>query len=91
MPHAFSLIQLVFRFCFLALDVGINSWILTNLQPFAIGTFVIGTDFGQSIILCNAAMIMIIFIVDFMIVAARRYSTNYHIGAGITDMYRHEH
>ena len=91
MPHAFSLIQLVFRICFLAVDVGINSWILTNQKPFAIGTFVIGTDFGQSIILCNAAMIIIIYIVDFMIVAARRSSTIYHIGAGITDMYGHEH
>jgi hypothetical protein len=91
MPHAFSPIQLVFRICFLVLDIGINSWILTYHQPFAIGTFVIGTDYGQSIILCNAAMIIIICIVDFMIVAARGYSTNYHIGAGITDMYRHEH
>jgi uncharacterized membrane protein len=91
MPHAFSLTQLVFRICFLALDVGINSWILTNHQPFAIGTFVIGTDFGQSIILCNAAMIIIICIVDFMIVAVGKFRTNYQVGAGITDMYRHEH
>jgi uncharacterized membrane protein len=91
MPHAFSIIQLVVRICFLVLDIVINSWIVSHQQPFTIGTFTIGTDYGQSIILFNAAMIIIICIVDFLIVAVRRFSTNYHIGAGITDMYRHEH
>ena len=91
MPYAFSITQLVFRIVFLALDVYINSWILSNHQPFAIGTFVIGADYGQSIILCNAAMIIILCIVDFLIVAVRRFRTNYQVGEGITDMYRHEH
>ena len=91
MPHAFSITQLVFKCFFLVLDIYINSWILTNYQPFAIGTFVIGTDYGQSIILCNAAMIILICIVDFLVVVVRGFRTNYHIGAGISDMYRHEH
>jgi len=91
MPHTFSTTQLVLRFCFLVLDVVINSLILSTHQPFTIGSFIIGTDYGQSIVLCNAAMIIIICIADYMMVAVRRIRANYEIGEGITDMYRHEH
>ena len=50
-----------------------------------------GTDYSQSIVLFNAAMILIIYIVDLIIVGVRRIRTNYIIGEGITDLYRHEH
>ena len=91
MPRAISLVHLVLGICLIVLNVGINSWILTNHQPLAIGTFVIGTDYGQSIILCNAGMISFILLIDLINAVVRRWTANYHIGAGITDMYGHEH
>ena len=74
-PHTFSTTQLVFRCCYLVLDVAINSLILSTHQPLTIGPFIIGTDYRQSIVICNAAMIIIICIFDFMIVTVRRLRT----------------
>ena len=88
MPHAFSKNQLVFRLLFLLVDIIGNAYILSTHQP-----FIMGTDYGQSIVLFNAAMIMIIYIVDLILVAVRRFRTKaaYEIGQGITDLYKHKH
>ena len=79
MPHAFSMPQFVLRVLFLLVDVGVNAYILSNQPPFI-----------QSIVFFNAAMIMIIYIVDLITADVRRIRTNYVIGEGITDLYRHE-
>jgi hypothetical protein len=86
MPHAFSTTQLVLRVLFLLVDVGVNAYILSNQQP-----FIMGTNYGQSIVFFNAAMIMIIYIIDLMVTGVRRSRTIYEVGEGITDLYRHEH
>ncbi len=91
MSRPFSWLQFVLGICLIVLNVGINSWILTNHQPFAIGTFVIGTDWGQSIILCNAGMICFILLVDLINAFGRWWFGNYRVGKGINYMYGHEH
>ncbi len=48
-------------------DVFVNTYILSTHQPFTIGTFVIGEDYGQSIVFFNAAMIMVIYICEFLV------------------------
>ena len=86
MPHAFSMKQIVLRVIFLFVDVGVNFYMLSNHQP-----FIMGTDYGQSIVFFNATMILIIYIVDLITVGVPRIRTNYVIGEGIADFYRHEH
>ncbi len=82
--------QFVFRVLLLLADISINAYILSTHQP-----FLIGTDYGQSLVLFNAAMIVFICSVDFLIVEigirARRARSNYEMGRALTDLYRHEH
>jgi len=82
--------QFALRVLFLLADVGVNYYILSTHQP-----FMIGADYGQSIVLFNAAMIVIICSVDFITVEiggrARKFRSTYEMGRGLTDLYRHEH
>ena len=88
MPHAFSTHQFVFRLLFLLVDAGINFYILLTYQTLTLGTSHL--DYRQLIVVFNVVMLMIIYTVDFIIVAVRRLRTNYLIGQGLTDLHKHE-
>jgi hypothetical protein len=88
MPHAFSKTQLVFRLLFLLVDIVGNMSILSAHQTLTLGT--LHLEYVPFIIVFNAAVIMIIYIVDLIIVAVLRVRTNYAVGQGLTDLHRHE-
>lgn len=90
MKYTFSIIQFGFRLLFLILDIVINIQILSTQQPLTFGAITIGTDYIHSIVIFNAAVIIIILIVDFMIVAARRYRINFEVGNKFIDVQRYD-
>ena len=71
--------QLVFRLLFLLVDIVGNIYTLSTNQPFLVGTALPLND-SQFIVLFNAAMIMIIYIVDFVIVKLQRRNIVVHVG-----------
>ncbi len=81
-----KLVQLLFRLLFLVGDMIGNAYILSTHQP-----FIIGADYGQSIIFFNAALIVIISVIDYIIVRTQRLRMDLAIGEGITDLHKHEH
>ena len=74
--------QLVFRLLFLFVDIGGNIYILSTHQVVTLGG--VSFDYGQFIVLFNAAMMMIVYIVDFIIVKIQRYRIDIDIGEGFT-------
>jgi hypothetical protein len=72
MPHVFSKVQLVFRLLFLLVDIFGNISILSTHQTLTLGT--LHLDNGQFIIVFNAIMIMIIYIIDLIIVISQRFT-----------------
>jgi hypothetical protein len=69
------MLQLVFRLLFLMGDVGVNIYVLSTRQP-----FLMGADYIQSIVLFNAAMMMLIYIVDYGLVKLQRHDIVVHVG-----------
>ncbi len=88
MSHAFSKTQLVLRLLFLLGDIVGNMSILSTHQTLTLGT--LHLDYGQFIVVFNAAAIMIIYIVDLITVAVLRFSINYAVGEGLTDLHKYE-
>ena len=88
MPHAFSLVQFVFRVIFILFDMLVNYQTLVTKQPFFSA---VSTDYVSFIVFFNAGLLLFIFVVDLLIAAWRRFRTNYIVGEGITDLYHHEH
>jgi hypothetical protein len=77
--------QMILRLLFVLGDVCGNIYMLTNHQP-----FLIGADYGQSIVFFNAAMILIIYVVDYIIVKTQKLRIDLAVGEGLTDLHRHE-
>lgn len=88
MSRAFSRIELVWRFIFILFDVYVNNQTLVTKQPFFSG---VSMDYVSFIVLFNAGMIFFIFLIDLIDTAMRRIRTNYTVGEGLTDLYKHEH
>lgn len=82
------MLQVIFRTIFILFDMFGNYQTLTAHQPFITA---LSMDYGQFIVLFNAAMIIIICLVDYFIVKWRKFRANYELGEGLTDLYRHEH
>jgi hypothetical protein len=80
MPHAFSGGQFVFRLFLILVDMLVNYLTLLTQH-----------DYVSFIVFFNAGMILFILILDLTIVAVRRIRTNYVVGEGLTDLYKHEH
>lgn len=83
------MLQVVFRSIFILFDMFGNFQTLSAHQPFI--TVLSTMDYGQFIVLFNAAMIIIICVVDYIIVKWRGYRSDYKIGRGLNDLYMHEH
>lgn len=75
--------QLVFRLLFLLADIVGNIYILSTRQALTLGGM--SFDNGQFIVAFNAAMIMVIYIVDFIIVKTQRYVIDFKIGERLTN------
>ncbi len=88
MPHAFSTGQFVFRLFLILVDMFVNYQTLVTHQPFIPA---LSMDYVPFIVFFNAGMILFILIVDLITAAWRRLRTNYVVGEGLTDLYRHEH
>lgn len=74
--------QLVRRLLFLLVNIVVNAYILY------IGG--LSFDYSRFIVLFNAAMIMVIYLVDFSIVKAQRRRIAFEIGEGLIALHRHE-
>jgi TRAP-type C4-dicarboxylate transport system permease small subunit len=82
--------QLIIRLIFLLVDIVGNIYMLSTHQPL-INVTALPLDYVQFIVLFNAAMIMIIYIVDFIIVRTKKALIDLEIGEGLSDLYKHEH
>jgi hypothetical protein len=73
--------QLVLRLIFLGVDIAINTFLLSSEQSITLG----GIDFSNHlcIILFNAGMLLLIYIVDFILVKTQRYRTEIEIVEGL--------
>jgi hypothetical protein len=80
--------QLIFRLLFLLGDVVGNIYILSTKQPLILGAFQL--DHNQAIIAFNAAVILIIYIVDFIIIKTQKFRMELAVGEGLTDLHKHE-
>ncbi len=80
--------QLIVRLFFLLVDIVGNMYILTTKQPLILGALQL--DHSQAIIAFNAAMILVIYIVDFIIVKTQRFFIDLAVGEGLTDLHKHE-
>ncbi len=87
MSRAFSLIELVWRLIFILFDMYVNNQTLVTKQPFFSG---VSKDYVSFIVIFNAGMIFFIFLIDLIDTALRRIRTNYTVGEGLTDLYKHE-
>ena len=74
--------QLVGRLLFLLVNIVVNAYILS--------TGGLSFDYSRFIVLFNAAMIMVIYLVDFSIVKAQRRRIASEIGEGLIALHRHE-
>ncbi len=81
--------QLIVRLFFLLVDIVGNMYILTTKQPLILGALQL--DHTLSIVAFNAAMILVIYIVDFIIVKTQRFFIEVAVGEGLTDLHKHEH
>ncbi len=88
MPHAYSSNQCLLRSLYLLGNVLGNIYLLSTHQVFTLGSTFLNNS--QSIVLFNAAMLVIIYIFDFTITAVRRFRTNYIVGQGLTELHKHE-
>ncbi len=80
--------QLIFRLLFLLGDVVGNIYILSTKQPLILGALQL--DHSQAIVAFNAAMILVIYIVDFIIVKTQKFFIELAVGEGLTDLHKHE-
>jgi hypothetical protein len=83
-----EMIQLIVRLFFLLVDVGGNMYILTTKQPLMLGALQL--DLPLAIVVFNAAMILVVYIVDFIIVKTQRLFIQLAVGEGLTDLHKHE-
>jgi hypothetical protein len=79
------MLNLILRLLFLVGDMVGNMYMLSTRQP-----FIIGADYSQSIVFFNAAVIVLICIIDFIIVKTQRLRIDLEIGEGLTDLHKHE-
>ena len=80
--------QLIFRLLFLLGDVVGNIYILSTKQPLILGALQL--DHSQAIIAFNAAIILLIYIVDFIIIKTQKFRIELAVGEGLTDLHKHE-
>ncbi len=80
--------QLIFRLLFLLGDVVGNIYILSTKQPLILGALQL--DHSQAIVAFNAAMILLIYIVDFIIIKTQKLRIELAVGEGLTDLHKHE-
>ena len=73
----------------LVVDMFGNIYILSTHQTLTLGD--LHLDYFWLIVLFNAALIVIIEIVDFIIVRTKKFFSNLEIGEVISDLYKHEH
>jgi hypothetical protein len=74
--------QLVFRFLFLLVDIVGNISLLSMPQPLILADLQL--DHTQAVVAFNAAMMLVIYIVDFIIVKTQRLLIDIEVGEGIT-------
>ena len=74
--------QLVLRLLFWLTDIVGNAYILSTHQVLTLGDS--SFDYGQFIVLFNAAMIMVIYFVDFVMYKTQKTRINLAIGEGMT-------
>lgn len=73
----------------LLLDIGVNIYILLYHPTLTLGD--LHLDYFWLIVLFNAALIVIIDIVDYIIVKIQRLRIDLEIGEGLADLHKHEH
>jgi hypothetical protein len=81
--------QLLMRAIFLLIDMIGNVSILSNHLSFSVGT--VQLDFVSSLIVFNALMILIVYVVDFVIVKTQKLLIDIEIGKGFINHEHHEH
>ncbi len=77
-----------FRSILILFDMFGNYQTLSAHQPFISA---LSMDYGLFIVLFNAAMIIFICVVDYIIDKMGGFRSNYKVGKSINDLYQHEH
>ena len=78
-----KMMQLIFRILFLLVDVIGNIFILSTHQTLPLGD--LHLDYVALIVVFNAAMLLVVYVVDLVIFKLERYLIDIDIGEGFTN------
>lgn len=77
------MMQLIFRILFLLVDVIGNIFILSTHQTLSLGD--LHLDYVSLIVVFNAVMLLVVYVVDLVIFKVERYLIDIDIGEGFTN------